>query len=290
MSNDAIFIIILVSIPIVAGTALTLISLLSMRLSSCDCPHCFRRIPKDVYKHGVPCPECSVIPEAAAQIAPTQEMHDACHACDRSTDCVRLWDGNVYCPACISQKSCRLLEASRCATLSEDLPSVSGTLAWRMSQFGIGLFSGIASVFALVTRLAEGDWQKAPACFVTFFCLGLPVILLFAWAAVLAGRLGRLKVMAWNGRLIVRFGMRLRIASLSECTWRLGRVSEMTLFKIAFLLPGDALLIDLPTRKSDDGNRVAVGHTKESREVWQAFLELADIPRTPEKRRRWSRR
>jgi hypothetical protein len=100
----------------------------------------------------------------------------------------------------------------------------------------------------------------------------------------------RLKVIAWNRQLIVRLGTRLLVAPLTDCTWHEGKVSDMTVWQFAFLLRGPALIVEFPKETAKDGNRVAVGYTDDTRDLWKSFFEIAGISQTLRKQWWWSRR
>ncbi len=89
--------------------------------------------------------------------------------------------------------------------------------------------------------------------------------------------MNRPKVILWNGKLMVRTGMRLLIIPLSKCLWREGKAAFDTTANI-LMLSGDALIIEFKVEKYDSVTRVAVGFTPESNEVWRQLFTLAEIP------------
>lgn len=89
--------------------------------------------------------------------------------------------------------------------------------------------------------------------------------------------------MLWRSRLVMREGSVVHAFSLSGCTWKEGRLAQMTIWKWGFLLSGRALILELPkeiTRQEGVGDRMAVGFTPQSYELWKSFFILADIPQT----------
>lgn len=77
--------------------------------------------------------------------------------------------------------------------------------------------------------------------------------------------------------------MQMVAASLPECKWFVGKVSHMTVLKLAFLIGGPAIIVEIPRALAGEGNRVAVGFTQETFKTWQAFLQLSRIPELPPK-------
>ena len=290
MNNDNMFIVILVTFPVVVGGLVTLILLLSYRMSSRECPHCFRRIPKDALDKGVPCPECGTELAESDYAIPTDLTNHPCRECGASIDCVELWDGETYCTTCVEKHSPQLLELVGSKQLTEDMPYSIGAVTLRMFLFGFAVIGGFATIVALPFAIG-GNWQKALQFFGVILLIGSPVILLKTCAGAAAMPLMRLKVMAWNRQLIVRLGTSLLIAPLAECSWHEGKLSQMTVWKYAvLLLRGPALIVELPKETAKHGNRVAVGYTPETFDIWQSFFTIAGVPRTPPKQSWWSRR
>ena len=288
MNRDTMFIANLVAFPVFVGGLATLMIVLHRRSSSCDCPYCYRRIPKDALRKGVPCPECGAeLAESDHAIATDQSNH-VCRECGASVDCVELWDGETYCTPCISENSPRLSDAVGSNHLAEEMPYSITAVTWKMFLFAFATIGGFAAIIALPFAIG-GNWPKALQGFGVVLLIGSPVILLWTGAGAAAMPLMRLRVMAWNRQLIVRLGTRLLIAPLAECSWHEGKLSQMTVWTYAFLLRGPALIVELPKGAAKDGNRVAVGFTEDTFGVWQSFFTIAGIPRTPPKQSWWSR-
>ena len=288
MDRDTMMIVWLITFPVIVGGAATLLSLLTRRFTSRECPQCLQRIPKSAFTNSVPCPECGAELTVSERTSPDFGSNSVCGKCGRSVGCVTLWDGKSYCAICIGEQSPQLLNAVAASMYAEVIPCSIGTLAWRMFLFSVASIGSIAGTMALLVGLLSGDWQNALTGIAVILLLGLPVIVLFTAGGPLQLAFARFKVIAWNGLLIVRHDMRLLIAPLADCTWREGKQSQMTLHRYAFLMRGPALIVELPKTIAKEGNYVAVGCTDETREVWRSFFEICAIPHSPQKKAWWS--
>jgi len=201
---------------------------------------------------------------------------------------VELWDGRTYCGRCVEEHAPSLASLAHSPILSENMPYSIRAIASRAFLFAFALTTGFAVAIGLRFVIA-GQRQEAVQAFVVFLLLGLPVILIWTCAAALAMPLLRPKVMAWKGQFIVRFGTRLFIAPLRECSWSEGKMARMTVWRHSYLLQGTAIIIRLPTEFAMKRRCAAVGFTPNTFEAWKSFLTIAGVPRTPAKRSAWSR-
>ncbi len=279
MNGDEKAILILIGFPMIVGGMATLITWLSRRLSSTECPFCLRRIPKDTFKYCVPCPECGTEFSETNTLDDIVDSTSSCAQCASSIDCIPLWDGKSYCSSCLEKQSPGLLQAAGPNQLGEAMPYSISVVAWRMFLFAFAAIGGFAMFIAVSVAIA-GDWQMALQGFAIFLLIGSPFIILWTCGGAAAMPLMRLKVMAWNRQLIIRIGTRLIVVPLADCKWREGKLSQMTLWSYAFLLRGSVLIVKLPKEKSKDGFLVAVGYTNETREIWKSFFEIAEVPQS----------
>lgn len=282
---------ILLSFPVMVGLLAALMVFLHRLVSSTACPHCYRRIPKDAINNVVPCPDCGVELGGTRICLSPGEFDDVCRVCDtplRHIQSVELWDGHRYCRPCVEQHAPCLIQFTNSDLLSEDMPFSIPAIASRMFLFVLTSTTGFAGAIGLLFVIA-GHWQEALGGFVVFLLGGLSVTLLWTGAAAFAMPLLRPKLMAWKGKFIVRFGTRLLVAPLMECSWNEGRVAQMTVWKYSFLLRGAAVIVELPKGNSMKRRRVAVGFTPDTFDAWKSFFTIAGVPRTPSRRSLWSR-
>lgn len=284
MNRDERVMLLLLSIPILVGSLVTLIVLIARRATSCECPYCFRRIPKQAVEQQVPCPECGAL-LSDAPIAFDQDVVSTCNHCKQGIggdESVRLWDAKTYCLPCLKEHAPGLLVFCRESQLAEVMPYSAWKLSAKMFcfvAFAIGCFATLVSLpIALMGKLL-----LAAQRFGVIFLIGSPVILLWSIGAGAAFSIVRPKTYAWSGKLIVCFGTQMIVAPLTECSWGEGKASNLTVLAYGFLFRGPAIIIDLTKQPGRQGNRLTVGLTPELFGVWASFLSLAAIPRLPEK-------
>ncbi len=287
MNRDNMILAILVAFPVVVVGFFVVIELLQRRLGSTECPHCFQRIPKDAFKHGLPCLECGAVLAEAQSRVDTSRLPRACRKCVTGDDCLELWDGEVYCRNCIGKQSSRLLQAAESDQLGEEMSYSIPSIAWRMFLFAMATMIGFSTLVAVLLIVAGGG-REAPGAFAVVLVISSPVIVMFTAGVSIALPLLRPKTIVWNRQLIVRLGSQLRVSSLAECRWYEGRMSQVNVWGSGFLLRGKALIVEIPNVKTGEGNRMAVGCTDESREIWKSFFELAEIPQKRRKQSWWS--
>lgn len=287
MNRDNMILAILVAFPVVIVGLVVLMGLLQRRMGSTECPHCFQRIPKDAFKYGLPCLECGGVLAEVESRADTTRLPRSCRECVTGDDCLELWDGEVYCRDCIGKQSTRLLQAAESAQLSEEMPYSIPAVAWRMCLFSMAGMLGFATLIAVLVTIAGGG-REAPGAFAVVLVISCPVIVMFTAAPPIGLQLLRPEMIAWNRQFIVKLGSQLIIRPLAECKWYKGQMSELNIWGAGFLLRGKALIVEIPNVKAGEGNRMAVGCTDESREIWESFFELAGIPQKPRKQSWWS--
>ena len=149
----------------------------------------------------------------------------------------------------------------------------------RMFLF-LSSFLGCLVALAIVPLLIAGKWMEALQMYAAAMLMLSPFIIMFTAAAPAAYLWARPKTIAWKGKLIVQQSFGLIVASLADCTWHEGRQGHMTVWKLGCLLRGPAVILVLPKEVAKAGDRLAVGFTDETREVWRSFLELAEVPQT----------
>lgn len=244
------------------------------RLTSMPCPYCLEPIPKDVSKKGVPCPECEHPPERSDVFI---ESSGECSLCQSANPSVNLWDGQSYCESCVQEVSPSLIATSNDYMLSEDLPYETRTILKRAGWFYFRVILAWSLMWgvplAITSGLADGLFV-----FGMWFLLGTPIVILWSIASSLSFPLANIRTMVWHGQLLIRMGTSLHVVPLRDCSWYEGVMSDTTVLKTGLFLRGPSLVIELPKRDFKEGNMLAVGCTPESREIWRAFLTIADVP------------
>jgi hypothetical protein len=278
MNQDLIVLATLIGFPIGSWALFVLGSKLSRKLSCRECPYCFEQISKNVWHLSIPCPECGVFPESGERPR-TDPSRQSCRRCGEPASCRTIWDGHPYCVRCLSEASTDLPAAAEAPVLVDSLPTSSGAAIWRMLGFSSLIVAGFAGTIAALVLLCGQPWQFALESFAVILLIGSPMILAFTWGAARAPAIVRLRTMAWNGQLLVLFGDHIFAAPLAHCVWQEGRIQDMVGWNFCTFLRGPVLLIDLPTETKGRLRRVPVGFTDDSRSLWRAFFELADVPR-----------
>jgi hypothetical protein len=284
MDQNIHFLLLLAALTATIGVGAALAIYLARRLTSVECPHCFVSIPKHTAVNEVPCPECGVEPEGYTPL-PAEN----CCRCKSNVDCVSLWDGESYCKVCLDEHAPELVEVRELPLLSEELPLPALTIARRMFVFAFLTALGFATFIAILVGVLSGDWQKAMQGFAVIMLCFSPVVVLWTGFSANSNRLLRLKVSVWNRKLIVRVGTQLIVAPLAECVWWSGKVSQMTVWNLSFLLKGSAIVVEVPKHLAKEGNRIAVGLRPPMRATWESFFNLSGIPEQPPKPSLWSR-
>lgn len=270
------------------GTALLW---LVWRIQTRDCPNCYQRIPKSLIERGLPCPVCgSILGEG--QTLGSEVAESNCTVCNTSLgDCelLALWDGRHYCRNCLQATGLETTGAVDTGlVLSEDVPDSAISVAGRASILYLLLMSGFAGLIAILAGIFNG-LLAALNVFGVLMLLSSPVVLLFTYASWLAMTMIRPRTTAWNGQLIIQSGPTVMVAPLAECYWAEGKASQTNVMKIGFFFRGNAIVVEVPARYARDGNRIAVGFTPETYELWKAFLTLARVPTISSKPNWWKR-
>lgn len=279
MIDNLEIIVYLAAFPFIVWGLLAAFGLIMRGLSTAACPYCWRRIPRDVWKHGTPCPECGANIAEGVDSHSLVESMGLCRVCGITKQCIELWDGQTYCHSCIVQRSPRLLQEANGGQLAEEIPPAAGAATRRILLQLSSVLGGLAAVF-IAPLLMAGKWMEALEAYATAILFLSPFIILYTGAVASAFWWARPKTIAWRGKLIVQHNFGLIVAPLAQCTWHEGRQWHMTLWNFGFLLRGPALILVLPKDVVKGGDRMAVGFTNETREVWRSFLELAGVPRT----------
>ena len=274
--------------PIVVLGGVALLLYISHVRCLAECPHCFQRIPKIAFEEGLPCIECGEMLASDSGTVVEREFSDRCRRCESTAEVIELWDGGIYCKSCVESSAPELRESIGSVQFSESMPYSVRALTWRMLKYTCvwsiafgALFGAFTAVFApLQMALEASGWMLMFADMVG----GMYVVATAAAMPVL-----RPRIMAWKGKLIFRFGTRLLVAPINDCRWSEGKLSEMTIWSLAFLLRGPAIIIEVPKDVTKDGNQIAAGFTKGTLKTWKSFLSLAGIPQRTPKRAWWRR-
>jgi len=279
MNRDLTIILLLLFFPIGTGAFYLALAWLAYQLRCQPCPHCEKRIPNDAVREGVPCPECLVPLDGNSLATPRREERHTCHRCGTEHLCWILWDNQPYCMDCLASASPDLLTAAASPCLSEAMSTSGRPFARAMAGTMLMFFAVISAVIIIFLLLAGEPLSTAlwPILFVLL--LGWPVASSFTWAAARAPRWTRLRVTVWQGLLIIRFGTQITVMPLTGCTWKDGRISQMTCWHPPPWSKSPVLLIDPPYRIKGVGETVAVGFTDKTRHLWQAFFQLTGIPK-----------
>jgi hypothetical protein len=170
-----------------------------------------------------------------------------------------------------------LLAAADQPLFSEELPYRVSDIAKRSIWHFFRAIAGFAALIGVPVAIFSG-FADGVFIFGVLFLVGTPVILLFSLAASAALPLMRIKMIVWRGKFIVRTGTHMLVADLTDCSWREGRLSDLTIWNLDFLLRGPSLIVVLPKSISPDGNCVAVGCTLATLEIWRSFFTIARVP------------
>lgn len=262
--------------PLMIGVLVTSAVFFAWRFSTVPCPCCHKRIPKDVIKNSVPCPECGEVTGEDSCDTSNTGAGNVCHKCNETTSCRKLWDGESYCQSCLETFAPALLKHVEEKWYCEEANFSIKQVAQRILLFYIGIPGCLVTLTVIYE--CKGNLLCALQGTFLFLLFFLPVISLILVASIAGMAMGRPKVILWNGKLIVHTGPQLLMTPLSNCQWREGLVAFDSNMKLAFLLPGNALLIQYKEDKYGPVTRIAVGFTPESNEIWRQLFTLAEIP------------
>jgi hypothetical protein len=184
-----------------------------------------------------------------------------------------LWDARFYCLECVNQHKPDLL---RHAASHEKLEETMLNSAWSVSRRFFLCFSvPLAGFGGLIALLVWWGGGKPLPIFLLLAMIGVPILLLFSASCGLSFHANRPVITARDGKLILRGGMSVVAAALTECHWFLGKQPQMNLFKYGFLFRGPCIIVDF------HGLRFGVGFTEETRKTWKAFFTLSGAPKLP---------
>lgn len=254
----------------------------SRRLSSAACPACFKSVPKNGLKLGMPCPECEHV---ASLETNARVLERQCRFCATDSNVTHLWDGQSYCRDCMCNVSTELWIAASKPVLSEDLPYETAEVAKRALWFYLRVVIGFSAFWGLLASIAAG-LRDGAWFFGIWLMIGLPVCFLWTLATTVSFPLAKTKSMVWSGQFMVRIGTQLVVAPLTDISWRIGRMSQHTVSNGGFLMRGPSVIIELPNSTAGNENCVAVGCTPNELEVWRSFLTIADVRVASDKRKR----
>ncbi|MFH1921675.1 MAG: hypothetical protein ABIP48_17560 [Planctomycetota bacterium] len=211
-----------------------------------------------------------------------------CAACNRrltSDRPVQLWDGRVYCRACVERAFPGLAEY---AALHDRLEETMPLEFCREHRKGLILFLasiiGFFELFVVAMGLSgeEGALLGALLATLAMVLAYVPIFLLFYYALWRNVRNNLPRVCAQSGRLIVWYGESQRNVALRDCQWWFGKLNGMHLWrKYLIFSRAPVVLIRLPPGGfwGRSPITVAVGYTTETRKLWDAFLRLARVPK-----------
>jgi hypothetical protein len=199
-----------------------------------------------------------------------------CSVCSNTIldDAVVLWDGQLYCGACVLAASADLLHAVRAQQpLSETIPgdSISGlrAIGWHFLPFAI-----VICVLAFAALVSD----VSPLHMLIGFTLGCLVILGLTPLLLITARLLRAQyprsISIKEGQVVFETPSEKTMTPLQECCW----FPASTLWEQdgLFLPFKSAVIIETPRR------RIACGLTDQQRSLWLAFLKLARVARRPQ--------
>jgi len=245
------------------------------RLTSVSCPHCFKSIPKDTLKKRVPCPECEhPLQDLDVETKPTGE----CSLCQSQNPNATLWDGHSYCESCVGDVSPALLPLADNYMLSEELPYQIRVIGKRACWLYLRFVGGLPALILGFPMAITGGLKDGLFIGGFLLSIGVPVALVWSLASSFSLPLMKLKTMIWRGQLILRMGTHLYVMPLNDCSWYEGVMSDITIWQHGHLLRGPSLVIELPKSEFPEGNRLVVGCTSDSLEIWRAFLTIAKVP------------
>lgn len=244
------------------------------RCRTFTCPECSREVDRScLSKTAASCPYC-FWRATAPKPRNGQPPEGPCRRCGsrlHGRNWTLLWDGHSYCKECIDRAHPELFE--RAIADHEIVESMPRFRAYMFRWFvvtGFGTLFLIVLLVGLVTGKSDAAFWQASGAFV--FGVGGFVTLFMALAAL--GQ-PQIKVKVFDGELTVQVGYASNSFPLNECKWQWGSLSQMR----NLIAPDKtAVLIRLPGGYGRHKSRhAAVGFTDESREIWQAFLKLADV-------------
>jgi hypothetical protein len=212
------------------------------------------------------------------------QMCRSCSASFESSPQIRLWDGADYCRDCLGKSGGQLLEYSQTHNVLESQIVSKRRVVKRAIIRWAVLTIGITFLFLWITFYSKADWTILDFVVMTILSSAI-------FALAMAGSMPRTaKMSVENGTVtITRKSEWFRVKEvqipLSECRWFLGKTKDDKDLLRADIedIPAIILIIKPGTRlpKMEVGaKRVACVMDPEKIELWEAFLEIADVPKT----------
>jgi hypothetical protein len=206
-----------------------------------------------------------------------------CHKCGSpltTDERIHLWDGHDYCRTCVETKSPRLARyAAEPPVLEETMPHSPWRIVWQNFVFYWASAMALFGTIAFFAGLENGGIRGGLQGLLVVQLWILPVIVTFSFGIAVSFSLSRPTFTVREGEITVRTGCHWSTTCrLTDAAWFRGR-SMQTNFLGRYLLPGGPrVLIVLPRGDEREDRLAPVGFSEFTRDVWTAFLTLADIP------------
>lgn len=209
-------------------------------------------------------------------------MTNTCAKCSRplaDQPAVDLWDGKRYCRDCVAAASPLLLSCvDQFSTLGENIQANRREV---VRDSAVTTFLA-AAFLTFLTMVIADDLEELAGYGLVMSTIGLALILFYLVVEWFGARSVRGRVELANGEFVVNhpnFGC--ESFKLRNGTWRVGKTRDAPFFFRGVRLRRQIVILEFPLDYPMlwvKRIRIPCGLTDEMREVWQAFLTLADVP------------